>query len=248
MKKIIAAFMVFVLMITAAACKKEDDLSSAADIASAIGEALGSLESTQESAAESGADLQPAAPKNKPSEAGESSVSEKPPESSAAASQEDELNSALLLIPGGERLLESDDQNLFLLKEYGLEMQWTEADTLEHLEQGTPGDAVGEYDVHFLLIPKYTGTRVEVNRVDYDESKGLYPSDTIYQNANTPDSYGLVLTSSEPEGIPDLSVTVEYGGATYTYVFYYDGRGDRPALLALPEDEDWPSKLDALSS
>ncbi len=146
----------------------------------------------------------------------------------------DAINSALALIPGSERLAASGE-SLFMLKEYGFEMKWMEANQIAHLERGTP---TAQDETYFLLLPKYTGSQVEVYRLEWKDAEWV-PVKTLYSNKSTPDNFGLVLTSNEPEAGPNLRVAVRYGGQEYSWNFGYDGRGDRPAILALPQDEKW---------
>lgn len=145
-------------------------------------------------------------------------------------------NSGLELIPGGDLLMDSA-QGLFMLKEYGFEMKWSEANQLEHLERGTPVDA-DRHDTYFLLLPKYIGSQITVERLDWSEDKKEFVStSTLYSHEDIPDSYGLILTSDEPETWPNLRITVEYQGKKADYTFSYDGRGDRPAIQILPRSE-----------
>lgn len=160
-------------------------------------------------------------------------------ESSTPEQQDRRLNSALDLILGGKRLL-ADEQGLFLLKEYGSGMKWTEANQLEHLDRGTPVTDLGTY---FLMLPKYTGSVVEVQRLAWNDTD-FVPSETLYRNESTPDSYGLVLTSDELEGGPNLYVTVTNGNEQSSCTFSYDGQGDRPAVMVFPGDErSWENQL-----
>lgn len=172
-----------------------------------------------------------------------SAVSElpKPPESSSGVSSEPvtgaQVNGALRLIPGGEKLL-SSDEGLFLLKEYGAELKWTEANQIAALERGTPTEDKGMY---FLLLPKYAGSQITVERLKWDGSD-FTPEKTLYSKSSAPGDYGLVLTSDEPEASPNLRVTVTYEKRQSSYTFGYDGRGDRPDVLVFPGDEKWWEK------
>jgi hypothetical protein len=154
-----------------------------------------------------------------------------------------QLNSALELIPGGEKLLD-DEQGLFLLKEYGFEMKWVEANQIEFLERGTPPV---EDESYFLLLPRYTGSMIQVERLGLGADGSILVEESLYQNESTPDGYGLVITSNEPETAPNLRVTVSYDDNSYSHIFFYDGRGDRPEVLVYPTDENWGHKLDEAS-
>lgn len=155
-------------------------------------------------------------------------------DSKPAEQSSDQINSATALIPGGDRLLASS-QGLFLLKEYGLEMKWMEANQIENLDRGTPVTDQGTY---FLFLPKYQRSLVEVQRLEWNGTD-FVPVETLYHNENTPDSYGLILTSDEPEASANLRVTVTYGKEQSSRTFSYDGRGDRPAVMVFPGDERW---------
>ncbi len=129
-----------------------------------------------------------------------------------------------------------DAGGLFLLKEYGTEMNWAEAKQIGKLDRGTPATETGEYYTYFLVLPKYVGSRVEVCRVSWDGAD-FSPTKTIYFNESTQDDYGLILTSTEPDAAASLSVTVTHAEKKYRYLFLGDGRGDRPAVRVFPRDE-----------
>lgn len=149
------------------------------------------------------------------------------------------VNSAISTIAGADRLLNETDNNLFLLKEYGTATA-DEVNQIENLVIGTTEEESGEYYTYFLLVPKYTGSTIKLERVEWDdETSDVKPTETAYEINETPDNYGLIIASNEPEALPNLRVTVSYGTESYSYVFSYDGKGDRPEILVFPEDENW---------
>lgn len=151
-------------------------------------------------------------------------------------SQQQQLNNALHIIPEGNKMLDTNDQNIFLLKSYEYDMKWMEVNQIKNLDRGTELTTNQEY---FLLIPKYSGTKIEVNEVEWDNNTmSLIPTKTLYTNNATLDDYGLILTSIEPDGIPSLSVTVTYEDKQYTYYFQADGKGDRPKTQYYPEHQN----------
>lgn len=155
-------------------------------------------------------------------------------EESEPEAEQSILNSAMEQIAGGEKLRDSQT-GLFLLREYPSGMKWMEANRLENLERGTPTADEGTY---FLLIPKYIGSAVKVQRMEWNE-KDFVPTKTLYHNKSTPDSYALVLTNDEPEGGPNLRVVVTVDGQESICLFSYDGKGDRPEVRVFPDDERW---------
>lgn len=151
-------------------------------------------------------------------------------ESSTDGATEGQINSALTFIPEVEQL--SDTKGIFLLKRYGYDMGWMEANQIANLERGT---STSERGVYFLVVPKFVGSTIEVQSLIWDETNlKLVTDGTVYRKELTPDNFGVIITNGEPEGIPNLQVTVTYGQEQGSYVFSYDGRGDRPAVMMLP--------------
>ena len=203
------------LLLILSGCKKTNDTANS------------SLQKSSESAAESELSSQ--------TETSEEQSEALPQvESNSSEQASPQINSATALIPGADRLLASS-QGLFLLKEYGLKMKWMEVNQIENLDRGTP---ITDHGIYFLLLPKYQGSLVKVERLGWNGTD-FAPVETLYHHESTPDNYGLVLTSDEPEASVNLRVTVTYGKEQSSRTFNYDGRGDRPAVMVFPGDERW---------
>jgi hypothetical protein len=230
MKTIISLLLLIILL---TACAADNDRLAP--------DAMQSSASSSEPEAPSGPGAQEISESSMESSSPEMSESTPPPAPEVSEQNYTEsVNSALSLIPGSDRLLESE-QGIFLLKEYGFDMAWMEANAIENLDRGTEALQLPQNQMtytYFLLLPKYVGSTVVVQALDWNGTE-FAPTKTLYQNESAPDNYGLVLTSTEPEASASLRVTVTYGGVESSYTFSYDGRGDRPQIQVLPGDERW---------
>jgi len=70
-----------------------------------------------------------------------------------------------------------------------------------------------EYDKNatesILIIPKYNGTKITVNTVEYTGERYI-TKDVLYSVESTPEGYGLLIKANRPEGMAQIGVYVTY--------------------------------------
>ena len=130
-------------------------------------------------------------------------------------------NTALERIP---ELADIPENMLAGMVEYNIDVNWHDVLTIETVEDsGTNGYSV------YLFVPYYTGSTIQVYSIKYDETaEKIVEDELIFESTNTPDDYGLIISSNEPEGMPDYSVVITYNSESATHMFSYYGRGEYP--------------------
>lgn len=95
----------------------------------------------------------------------------------------------------------------------------------EHLE--TYKDV--ENGEKLLVIPKYKGSQVIVQRVEL-EGNDFVVKDTVYNKDETEEKYGLLLETARPEGIPYLNISISSGREVVNYLVSYNGKTGTPDI------------------
>lgn len=89
-----------------------------------------------------------------------------------------------------------------------------------------------------LIIPKYNGSKVMVQRVEFD-GKDFVVKKILYSKEQTDNNYGLLLETIRPEGVPELMITIiTPDNNKIDYLVAYNGKDGIPALEYLTLEED----------
>lgn len=80
-----------------------------------------------------------------------------------------------------------------------------------------------------LILPIKNGTSIRVEKVKYENNK-LIAESIVTENKNTPDGYGLYLTATRSEGIPQYQIVISYKDTSATYILQYNGKDGTPLI------------------
>ena len=80
-----------------------------------------------------------------------------------------------------------------------------------------------------LILPIKNGTSISVEKVKYENNKMITES-IVTESKNTPDGYGLYLTATRSEGIPQYQIVISDKDTSATYILQYNGKDGTPPI------------------
>lgn len=83
-----------------------------------------------------------------------------------------------------------------------------------------------------LVIPKYNGSKITISKVEYTGERYI-AKDVLFTKESTQEGYGLLVKASEPEGIPQIVITVTYQNKSCEHIVMYDGQNGNESIKYL---------------
>jgi len=80
-----------------------------------------------------------------------------------------------------------------------------------------------------LILPIKNGTSIRVEKVKYENNK-LITESVVTESVNTPEGYGLYLTATRSEGIPQYQIVISDIDTSATYILQYNGKDGTPLI------------------
>ena len=130
-------------------------------------------------------------------------------------------------------------ENYNSLTDLGVIINAPSEEDLSHLNTLEEYDYDKNANETILVIPKYNGTKITVNSVEYTGERYI-TKDVLYSVDSTSEGYGLLIKANRPEGIAQIAIYVTYQEKTVEYIVETtngkDGNSDKEYLNVETED------------